>query len=222
MAVTSGRARRADGVGVASCRQDGPGGIVKAFVIRHADDVVIIDSGYSEADAAQIESALDSVHASMKDVKACLVTHFHRDHVGGLAQLRSMGAFAVLAHPADAERIEKGSGTHVDSLIADDEVIALCGGLHAKHVPGHSPGSIAIYYPAGRALFAGDAVLSAGGHLVPSPGYLSSDPEQAVESARALARLPWPVDHVFVGHGEEVYGEGQKRLARLLHDRRDV
>ncbi len=76
-----------------------------AFVVRSGDSVAVIDAGPSERDAA---ACLDQL--GVGDIDLVVVTHFDRDHVGGLdavLQRLSEGAIALLgraSRPSD-ERV---------------------------------------------------------------------------------------------------------------------
>lgn len=49
----------------------------------------------------------------------------------------------------------------VDVDVAGGEELGFGGGARVMHVPGHSPGSIALYLPEHRVLFTGDTVAAA-------------------------------------------------------------
>jgi glyoxylase-like metal-dependent hydrolase (beta-lactamase superfamily II) len=212
---------RPTGVRVAACRANSPRGIVKAYVLAAEGDVVLIDCGFEPADLEIITDAVARAGHALGDLAACLLTHSHRDHVGALATLRAAVDVPVLAHTLEAERVAEVSGIAVDQTVEHDQLLPWCRGIRVIHVPGHTPGSVALYSDAERALFVGDAIFSGGCHLMPSPPYLAGDPGQANESAKALASLPWAVDHVFPAHGEPVYGIGDRNLKRLLMTKRE-
>lgn len=206
------------GIAVAKCRQDSPRGVVKAYAITAGDGVILIDCGFSPADVPSIESAVEQLGRTPADIEAVVLTHSHKDHVGALAAMRERVPFRVIAHELEADRVTETSGVPVDELVTNGSEI---GGLRVIHVPGHTPGHIALYADEQRALFVGDAIFSGGGHLMPSPPYLAVDPDQAVASAELLARLPWTVDHLFPAHGDIVYEIAARNLSRLLSTKRE-
>lgn len=75
------------------------------------------------------------------------------------------------------------------------------------HLPGHSPGSIALYESATRTLFSGDAVYD--GQLIDNAWH--SDPEAYELSLRRLKELP--IDVVHAGHEASF---GRERLHALI------
>jgi glyoxylase-like metal-dependent hydrolase (beta-lactamase superfamily II) len=69
------------------------------------------------------------------------------------------------------------------------------------HAPGHSPGSICLYWPQEKALFTGDVIFNQGIGRTDLPG---GDGEALKESIRRLSKLD--VEHLLSGHGEIVSG----------------
>ncbi|WP_319368532.1 MBL fold metallo-hydrolase [Streptomyces scabiei] len=97
--------------------------------------------------------------------------------------------------------------------IDDGHVIDLGGRtLTALHLPGHSPGSIALYEPDTGALFSGDTVydLRDGEQLL--DGITGANVDDYVRSLTRLADLP--ISLVHPGHGHPF---GRKRLLELIH-----
>lgn len=206
------------GIAAALCRQGSPRGVVKAYAIAAGDGVIVVDCGFSPADVPSIEGAVEELGRKPADIEAVVLTHSHKDHVGALAAMRERVSFRVIAHELEAERVTETSGVPVDEVVTNGSEIAR---LRIIHAPGHTPGHIAVYAEGQRSLFVGDAIFSGGGHLMPSPPYLAVDPDQAVASAQMLARLPWPVDHLFPAHGGIVYEIAARNLSRLLSRQRE-
>jgi glyoxylase-like metal-dependent hydrolase (beta-lactamase superfamily II) len=69
------------------------------------------------------------------------------------------------------------------------------------HTPGHSPGSVCIYWPERKVLFTGDVVFNQGVGRTDLPG---GDGEQLKESIRNLSRLD--VEYLLPGHGDILAG----------------
>ena len=205
-----------DGLTVVACRLNGPRGIVKAFLLHDAQSLVLVDSGFTEADGTLVLEALERLGRSPADLSLCIVTHHHLDHVGGLAKLLSVANFPVVSHAAEVEPILKTCGVQVSRTVADGEVIEAGGGARIIHMPGHTPGSIAVYHQPSQSLIAGDAIFSAGEWLIVSPDYLCEDPEQARASVARLLSLNLPIQRVLVAHGDDVYGGVQDQLAKIL------
>lgn len=125
----------------------------------------------------------------------------------------------VLAHPADRERIEVATGVAVQDLrpgplswLPDVEVIPM---------PGHTPGTVSLCWHSRGILIAGDAVFSAGRHLMCPPDYLCDDPARARQSLAELVARDFPLQAILVAHGEDVFEGGRARLQRTQAIRRD-
>jgi glyoxylase-like metal-dependent hydrolase (beta-lactamase superfamily II) len=202
------------------CRINGPRGIVKSFLISGDDRLILVDTGFSDADADVIIDAIDQLGRKHEDLKLCILTHRHGDHTGGLKKLKKTLKFEVMAHEQDMAGIQKSTGYEVDHVVKGGENIPDCGGMHVIHTPGHTPGSISLHIPRIKTLIAGDAILSAGEHLVVSPAYLSSDPEEAARSVRRLIAMNLDLERILVGHGDDVYEDAKKNLGRIFVEQR--
>lgn len=210
------------GVEVIPCRLNGPRGIVKAFLLHDDTSMVLVDAGFSAEDGEIIAERIERQGRSVADLDLCVITHHHGDHVGGLKALRARGSFPLASHPLEAERVESTGGVPVDRLLNDGDRLDLAGGIRIFHVPGHTPGSIAVYAESARALVTGDALFSAGEWLIVSPSYLAEDPAQARASIQRLLGMGLPIDLVLVAHGEDVYAGAADQLSKVLVERRAI
>ena len=205
-----------DGIEIIPCRLNGPRGIVKSFLIRGESRLILVDTGFSDADADIIMDRIHAIGKKHEELKLCILTHCHSDHVGGLKKLKRTLNFELFAHELELEGIKKTAATEVDGVFRGGDSLPDCGGVKIIHTPGHTRGSICLYLPRIRTLIAGDAVFSAGEHLIVSPAYLSDDPKAAEESVNRLLQMNLDIERVLVGHGEDVYEDGKGRLGRIL------
>ncbi|MEU9123825.1 MBL fold metallo-hydrolase [Streptomyces sp. NPDC048506] len=83
--------------------------------------------------------------------------------------------------------------------------------VRVLHVPGHTPGGIALHLPGSRLLFPGDVIGTAPGGGRPVLGPFNVAREVAVASFRRLAALD--VDTVCVPHGEPIRTGAREVLA---------
>lgn len=204
------------GVEVIPCRLNGPRGIVKSFLAYDDDSLVVIDTGFSDADGDLIAERIERLGRTPADVTYCVITHRHGDHTGGLKRLRSLATFPVVAHENEAQGVEATCGVAVDRVVRDGDELPEAGGIQVIHMPGHTSGSIALYLRRSRSLAIGDAIVSAGEHLMVSPVYLCSDPSQADDSVRRLHALNLTLDNLLVAHGDDVYGDVARPLSRIF------
>ena len=78
--------------------------------------------------------------------------------------------------------------------------------MNIFHTPGHSPGSITLYWPSLKALFTGDLVFKEGLGRTDLPG---GDGSKLKESIKRLAELD--VEWLLPGHGEIISGAEKVR-----------
>jgi glyoxylase-like metal-dependent hydrolase (beta-lactamase superfamily II) len=82
------------------------------------------------------------------------------------------------------------------------------------HTPGHSPGSVCIYWPERKTLFTGDVVFNQGIGRTDLPG---GNGQKLKESIMKISRLE--VDYVLTGHGDIVEGkEAVKNNFKAIED----
>ena len=120
-----------------------------------------------------IEEILALVHKHNLQIKQIVITHAHIDHVGGAMKLRAAtGAPILLNHNdyallrmLDAQAAWIGvpapGKVEIDqSLGSSDKIKA--GSLSATvlHTPGHTEGSVCLYFPAEKKLIAGDTLFA--------------------------------------------------------------
>jgi len=74
------------------------------------------------------------------------------------------------------------SPTPVHIEVQDKENLPICGGIEIVHVPGHTPGHIAVYFKEANIIVCGDAVNIRDGQLVGSSPIFTHDMPQAEAS----------------------------------------
>ncbi len=168
-------------------------------------EAVLIDPG------EEAELFLRRIESEQLTLKAIWLTHAHLDHVLGVKAVVERTGVPVYLHPDDRQLYDgvahQGAwlGVRVDEPPPPNHEIAhgdtlTVGGLdfEVRHVPGHSPGSVAIV---GHGIaFVGDAVFAGSVGRVDLPGgdgaaLLASITEQL---------LPLPNETVvYSGHGPE-------------------
>lgn len=140
-------------------------------------------------------------------------THLHLDHCFGLNYVKTKYGIPAKAHHGDAPLGEnmpeqyrrfglRGDGTAVaiDVPLKDGDTISVGHSqLTVIHVPGHSPGGIAIYYKEGNVLFSGDTLFQ---HSVGRTDLIGGDHAQLIRSIREKL-FTLPLDTIVLpGHGE--------------------
>jgi glyoxylase-like metal-dependent hydrolase (beta-lactamase superfamily II) len=82
------------------------------------------------------------------------------------------------------------------------------------HVPGHTPGAIALHFPSQRLLICGDAIDHRRNRLGPPPQPFTADMNQALASLRRLAELEFDV--LCPGHGAPLVGGADEQLRAMV------
>jgi glyoxylase-like metal-dependent hydrolase (beta-lactamase superfamily II) len=145
-----------------------------------------------------------------RGLSTIVTTHAHRAHVQALAELEESTFARTVAHADDSGALSIPTSHPVE----DGDVVRVGEvGLRVVHLPGHTPGSIALLYspPDGSAphLFTGDALLSGG------PG-TTDTPENRERLLDALGRKVFDIlpdeTWIYPGHGEDTT-VGQERAA---------
>jgi glyoxylase-like metal-dependent hydrolase (beta-lactamase superfamily II) len=159
-----------------------------AYLWRDPDGLTLIDAGLPGS-APLIADAIRQAGYQPADLRRLLLTHFHADHAGGAADIAAWGEVQVLAHHADAPFIraqaagpppdladwerplygqvmsrlppQPAAPPRVDRELADGDEPGFGDGAVTVAVPGHTPGSIALWLPRHRVLFTGDAAGAA-------------------------------------------------------------
>ena len=144
----------------------------------------VIDPG----EAAPVLDFLNQHHLRLTHV---LCTHHHKDHIGGVPELRTKFPDAeVWTSGPDFGRIPGATQT-----VSEDVEYKLFGqALHILAIPGHTQGQIAYWFPKLAAVFPGDTLFSCGcGRL------FEGTPEQMFASLAKLKALP-PATQIYFGH----------------------
>lgn len=130
-------------------------------------EAMVIDPG------DDIEDVLTLVNKHNLKVKQIVITHAHIDHVGGATKLRAATGAPILLNQNDyallqmvdmqAAWVGMPSPGKVDidqSVGQADRVIAGPLAADVIHTPGHTEGSICLYFPAEKKLIAGDTLFA--------------------------------------------------------------
>jgi glyoxylase-like metal-dependent hydrolase (beta-lactamase superfamily II) len=106
---------------------------VAIYIVRGADTLAVVDTGYSHHPPTVIVPALRALGFAPRDVGLVLNTHGHPDHLGGNATLQRATGAAIALHGADLP-LAAGPEAHIasdtDHIMAmralgwDDEVAA--------------------------------------------------------------------------------------------------
>ena len=209
---------------------------------RPGDNWVLIDAGMPKS-GEEIIRAAEERYGTDKAPSAIILTHGHFDHVGSIVDLILKWNIPVYAHPMEFPflnggqaypepdtSVEGGLLAKISSLypnepvdiyealqmLPEDGTVPHLPGWRWVHVPGHTPGQVALFREEDRLLISADAfitvrqdsmykVLVQKKEVCGPPVYLTTDWDEAFASVQRLAALK-PLS-VITGHGSAMQGE---------------
>jgi hydroxyacylglutathione hydrolase len=130
-------------------------------------EAMVIDPG------DEIQSILALVRKHNLQVKQIVITHAHIDHVGGAMKLRAATGAPILLNQNDYDLLKmldvqaawigmRSPGkVDIDQNIGQSDTVK-AGGLTANILltPGHTEGSVCLYFPSEKKLIAGDTLFA--------------------------------------------------------------
>ncbi len=173
---------------------------------------ILIDPGHANL-FKHVENGLSELNIKLGDIDVVVCTHAHPDHMEGIQffrkekalyamhkkdweLVRSMGAYVGATYGVDIEDLEP------DFFLEEGELQIGNFEFAVFHTPGHSPGSICLYWARQKVLFTGDLIFKEGLGRTDLPG---GNSEQLKESIDRLSGLE--VTHLLSGHGDVISGE---------------
>ena len=143
----------------------------------HCNCSIIGDEATHEAMVIDPGDDIDDVLAMLREhklqVKQIVITHAHIDHVGGAMKLRAQTGAPILLNQSDYALLKMldlqatwvgmaaPGEVAIEASISDGEKLQT-GALTANvmHTPGHTEGSVCLYFPAEKLLIAGDTLFA--------------------------------------------------------------
>ena len=149
---------------------------VNSLIIFGETHITLIDSGVKGC-WQDISSYITGAGRQPGEVKTLILSHSHPDHLGSAHEIKEKTGCRVIAHRAEKrwyENLELQARERpvpgftlladqpvvIDDYIEDGRVIELSPGLSAAiiHAPGHSAGSINLWFPQDKVLFTADSI----------------------------------------------------------------
>jgi len=169
---------------------------------------ILIDPGHLNL-FGHVETGLAELGIGIEDIGVVICTHAHPDHIEAVELFKKTSAqFGIHETEWDffKAKISAAYGTIPDAIAPEfflKEGSLSINGLQFQvlHTPGHSPGSISLYWPEQKALFTGDLVFKEGIGRTDLPG---GDGAKLKKSIQRLADLE--TEWILPGHGEIISG----------------
>lgn len=180
-------------------------------IIIGEEDFVVLDPGSPYPDEqARLNEAIQSAsdHGRFLGI---LVSHQHRDHIGGVTALVEQFDVPVWAHARTAEHV--APGIEVDRVLGDLDRIDLGeDSLEVWHTPGHADGHLAFVHSRTDTILAGDLVATEGTILVSSrDGHMG---DYFGSLARLLDAAP---GRIVPSHGEPIVNAVERLEFYIQH-----
>ncbi|MFQ6030058.1 MAG: MBL fold metallo-hydrolase [Dehalococcoidia bacterium] len=145
------------------------------------DEITVIDAGW-RGKGSRVLDFLRTLGRSPEEISYIISTHYHLDHIGGVAQLKDSSPGRAAIHESEIQYVERKSGEKlpnpaknrllglllspvlsfyhppsfsVDLPLQDGTRLHQLGGMEVIHTPGHTPGSISLHFPQQGLLIAG-------------------------------------------------------------------
>jgi hydroxyacylglutathione hydrolase len=170
----------------------------------NASKKILVDPGHAHL-FGHVQKGLATLGITPAMIDVVLVTHGHPDHMESVSLFKSPTQYTMSL--VDYHYILELAGDYYK--IPEPDFFLKSGDLslgddlfQVIETPGHTPGSVCLYWPMNKVLFSGDVVFPQGIGRTDMPG--GSGP-QLKESIRRIMKLD--VDYLLSGHGEVIAGK---------------
>jgi len=165
---------------------------------------ILIDPGHQHL-FAHVEKGLAALKIPIEKIDLVIATHAHPDHFEAVARFPDTTQFAMGYY--EYELVKKFAGSYFqlpepDFFLQEGELIIGTNQFEILETPGHSPGSVCIYWPEKRVLFAGDVIFHHGIGRTDLPGGSGKQLKESIQRIRSL-----DVEYVLSGHGDVIAGK---------------
>lgn len=196
-------------------------------------ELTLIDTGFPIYRNKILRYITHKLDRKPSELKTIILTHSDIDHSGNARCLKKIVGASIAIHEKDADIIARMTARtfptsrisfllkffnkrlttpfEVDYRLREGEVIS---GLTVIHVPGHTPGSIALHDITRKILFTGDTLSYRDGHVKgPSKRY-SMDIQQAFQSIQKYSTLDFNI--MLAGHGDPLLTDASVKVKQYL------
>src|ERR1700739_2785880 len=174
-----------------------------SWALTSREGIILIDTLYDYASEDAIVGGLTKLGLDPATVKYVIISHAHRDHVGGAKLMQErFGARIVMGGP-DWDSIEKSVNGHPHGkpkrdIVADDGQKITLGDAAVTIIatPGHTPGTLSMIFTVkdnGKPLtvaYSGGTAFNFPSTVANFDAYIKSQTKMAAAAAAAHATIP--------------------------------
>jgi glyoxylase-like metal-dependent hydrolase (beta-lactamase superfamily II) len=173
---------------------------------------ILIDPGHTRH-LDKIFSQMEKDGLSPEKIDLLLITHSHPDHMEGAEAFGAKPVKIAMGREEERYLLESGKmlfdmmgmplpKVRIDFYLKEGELRLKDRVFQIFESPGHSPGSLTIYWPARKTLFTGDVVFYGG---IGRTDFLEGNSKLLMQSIERLSRLD--TELLLAGHGEMIRGK---------------
>jgi len=181
-----------------------------SYVINE-DMTVLIDPGHSRH-LEKLFHHMEKDGISPDAIDLIITTHSHPDHLEGLETFVDKPVKIAMSQEEERYLLERGKPLfemmrqplpkfRIDFYLEEGKLYLGKNLFDIYQTPGHSPGSLSVYWPERKVLFTGDVIFYGGIGRTDFPG---GDPKVLMDSIERLSHLETEI--LLPGHGEIVVG----------------
>jgi glyoxylase-like metal-dependent hydrolase (beta-lactamase superfamily II) len=185
-----------------------------SYIFKKNETTILVDPGLKRyVPALFISAAQDGIKE--EDISLVINTHAHPDHLDGNSHFLERNIKVALSEEEGKFLQSTGKdffrmfgleqpGSQIDISLKEGEFKTNDIELQVLLTPGHSPGSICLYWPEKKALISGDVIFSESVGRTDFPGGSGELLKQSIEQLSTL-----DVEYLLPGHNEIVTGKNE-------------
>jgi len=181
------------------------------YVIQR-EMTILIDPGHTRH-LKKVFHQMEEDGLSPEKIELVIITHSHPDHLEGVEVFLDKPVRIAMGQEEERYLLESGKilfdmmgmplpKIRIDFYLKEGELRLGSQTFHVYQSPGHSPGSLTIYWPDRKVLFTGDVVFLGG---VGRTDFLEGNSKLLMESIERLSLLD--TELLLPGHGDLVTGK---------------
>jgi glyoxylase-like metal-dependent hydrolase (beta-lactamase superfamily II) len=152
------------------------------------DEKMVIDTG-SDSNKDIVKRELGKL-VELKEIKKIIFTHLHYDHIGNYDLFPNAKFFASLSEIEDFKKDPVGTTVSEEKVDVDLKLLGKMMEFEIVDTPGHTRGSICLFFLKEKILFSGDTLFYKGFGRIDLP---TSVPEEMKGSLDKLKKLEYKV-----------------------------